>query len=140
MARINQAKWYADFILTADFYRSFEAGSMGAGPAYPIGQLMNINYTTRAVSVATATNTNAILMRAVEARTATTPVLVLARDAEVTDAYIVPGAATGWQESLRTACNIIVREGVLPSSIPVPGSVEAGDAPETDPPAEPAAA
>jgi hypothetical protein len=125
MARNVQEKWFADVLLSpARRYRSFEAISVPAGPARSPGQLLLADGN---LPTAAGTSTRYILLQSLPVRTVAMPALVLARDAEVNDAYIiyapVTGGGIGTAEAALAAANIIIRRGVLATSIVSP-SVE----------------
>jgi hypothetical protein len=123
MARANQEKWFADALVSyAQGYRSFEAVNIPAAgnaatPAMQPGMLL----TAGGVIAATDTTIQFVLLQSVPARSVGTPAipaLVLARDAEVNDAYLLyGGVAVGAANTRLSALNIIVRPGVLPQSI-----------------------
>lgn len=147
MAKANQTKWFADALLSAsNGYRSFEAlaftatNGQPAGAAMQPGQILTI--TGGAVAVGGA-DARIVLLQAVPARTAgqSFPALVLARDAEVNDAYLLyapAGANMGVvNTNLTNNSNIIVRPGVLATSTVV--VVAEAEPPMTDPPEHAAA-
>jgi hypothetical protein len=115
MARAAQGKWFADALISyAQGYRSFEAVNVPAGAALEPGTLLGAGGSLGP----TAPNVAMILLQALPARTAPMPALVLARDAEVNDAYIIYGGlASGAVNGTLAGLGIIVRPGVLPQSI-----------------------
>jgi hypothetical protein len=121
MARAQQAKWFADAVISyAQGSRSWEAATLAAGAAVQAGTIGVFDPVARAVTVPpTLANVNCLIMDSIPARTAAMPVLVLARDAEVNDAYVIYGAlgVAGVNGALLTNSNIVVRFGVLPQSI-----------------------
>lgn len=126
MARANQAKWFADALVSySQGYRSFEAMAFTTGAAMQAGQVLAAN---GALAAANGLDAARILLEAVPARTAgqTIAALVLARDAEVNDAYLVYGAAnaSAANGNLSLASNIIVRFGVLANSIVSPSMLD----------------
>jgi hypothetical protein len=128
MARAQQAKWFADAVLSyAQGSRSWEAATLAAGAAVQAGTIGVFDPVARAVTVPpTLANVNCLIMDSIPARTAAMPVLVLARDAEVNDAYIVYGAlgAAAVNGALLNNANIVVRAGVLPQSIVSPSMLD----------------
>lgn len=147
MARAQQAKWFADALLSnANGYRSFEAQTFGVGPAMQAGQILLVD---GGLPPAAGTNAARVLLEAIPVRTAGQSVaaLVLARDAEVNDAYLVYGPITGGgigtaNGQLASISNIIVRFGVHGQSIVSPSETEADAEVEAEgePPPEPVAA
>jgi len=143
MARAQQAKWFADALLSnANGYRSFEAMSFGPGAAMQAGQILTA---TGGLPATTGADAARVLLEAVPARTAgqTVAALVLARDAEVNDGYLVYAPITGGNtgaanNALANLSHIIVRFGVLGQSIVSPSETVEAEA-EGEPP-EPVAA
>jgi hypothetical protein len=123
MARAAQGKWFADALISyAQGYRSFEAVNIGTpGTAVPAMQPGQVLLANGMPVPASGAGTQYILLQPYAGRLAAEPVapaLVLARDAEVNDAYIVYAPSNaGAVNPLLAALNIIVRPGVLPQSI-----------------------
>ena len=122
--RLDEAKWFADFVISeANLYRSRDFVTVAQGMQMPAGTLMNGNTAASAANAITS-----ILMQPVDSRAGTVRALVLARDAEVNDAYIVYGSfAAGTVNTTLAGLRIYVRPGVLAQSIPTPAGVEGGE-------------
>jgi hypothetical protein len=116
--RLLEDKRVADFLVSeANLYRSREVVTIpeGAEPLSP-GMLV-----TMAGAAATAGDVEAILMYPVDPRFGAVPAVVIARDAEVNDAYLIYGGLDRAAVNARLAeAGIIVRQGILAESIVTP--------------------
>ena len=116
--RLVEDKRVADFLVSeANLYRSRDVVTIpeGAEPLQP-GMLV-----TMAGAAATAGDVEAILMYPVDPRFGAVPAVVIARDAEVNDAYLLYGELDRQAVNARLAeAGIIVRQGILAESIVTP--------------------
>jgi len=105
-----------DFVLSwANSYRSLEFMNIPEQPnLLPVGTFLDVN----GVQATAAGAIVYILCYPVDARPGVDRATVLARDAEVCDAYLAYGTMdrTAVNTHLRTQLNIIVREAVLPNA------------------------
>jgi head decoration protein D len=116
--RFEEEKWVADFLVSeANLYRSREVitipeGADGLSP----GALL-----TMAGASATAANAEAVLMYPTDPTRGPVQAVVIARDAEVNDAYLLYGDLDRAAVNASLAKHgIIVRPGVLSQSIVSP--------------------
>lgn len=132
--RINQEKWVADFLLSeAPGYRSREAITAAAGN-YPVGSLFTLTG-----AVATAANADCISLYPISSAQTDRRIAVIARDAEVTDAYINYGALDQTATNTRLLTrNIVVRQGVLAQAQVAPSADEMPPVEEEEEPPQPA--